>query len=93
MPFQPLHTKNSLGSNFNQVNTMMKQLEKEQTVKTFKQAGGNAIITGKLPYDGGYGSLFYDSTNTPRIVLGILPDGTMGMVISKEGVSVLDVFS
>lgn len=39
----------------------------------------------------GYQILFDGTTN--RIIIGILPDGTVGMVISKEGEEVLDVFS
>lgn len=92
MAFRPISSKNSYSGNWNQVNDMVRQLNNEQTVKTFKQANGNAIITGKLPYDGGYGSLYYDSNGIARIVIGILPDGTMGMVVSKDGVDVLSLF-
>lgn len=89
MGFQPLNTGNSLGSNYSQVNTMMKQLEKEQTVKTFKQTGGNAIIQGRLP-SGKYGQLYYDSTGTARILIGQHPvDGHMGIWVSKDGVDVI----
>ena len=72
---------------------MVRRLNKEQTTKTFKQPGGNAIITGKLPYEGGYGSLYYDSDGIPSIVIGILPDGTTGIAISKPGEDVLSAFS
>lgn len=90
MLFQPLHTQNSLGSNFNQVNNMMKQLEKEQTVKTFKQAGGNAIVQGRYA-EGKYGQLYYDSDGLRRILLGQHPvDGRMGLWISKDGIDVID---
>ena len=33
-----------------------------------------------------------DEQGTPRIILGRLPDGTYGLVISKPGVDVLKVF-
>lgn len=36
---------------------------------------------------------FKDTTGTPRIILGRLPDGTHGLVISKEDVDVTSVFS
>lgn len=36
--------------------------------------------------------LVYDEANL-RIILGRLPDGTYGMVVSKEGVDVDDLFS
>jgi len=92
MSLTPVSSQNSDASNLSQVNNMIRQLNNEQTTKTFKQANGNAIITGKLPYEGGYGSLYYDSNGIPRIVIGILPDGTTGFVVSKEGENVLDAF-
>lgn len=91
--FRPLNTQNSKGSNYSQINDMVRQIKNEQTTKVFKQASGNAIVQGKLPYSGGYGSLYYDTNNVPRILIGIAPDGTMGMFVSKEGESVLDAFS
>lgn len=39
----------------------------------------------------GYQILFDGTVH--RIIIGILPDGTVGMVISKEGNEVLDQFS
>lgn len=35
--------------------------------------------------------VLYDGT-VHRLIIGLLPDGTIGMVISKEGVDVFDVF-
>lgn len=93
MSLRPLLTTNSQASNYSQVNDMIRRINNEQTTKTFKQAGGNSIVEGKLPYEGGYGSLYYDADNIPRIIIGIAPDGTMGIFVSKEGVSVLDAFS
>lgn len=90
--FRPLSSQNSNSSNISQINDMIRSLNKEQQTKTFKQPSGNAIVEGKLPYEGGYGFLFYDPNGIPSIVLGILPDGTMGMVVSKEGVDVLSLF-
>jgi hypothetical protein len=93
MVFRPLTTSNSQQANYGQVNDMMRRLDKEQTTKTYKQAGGNAIVEGRLPYSGGYGSMYFDSDNVPRIIIGILPDGTTGIVATKYGVSALDVFN
>jgi hypothetical protein len=81
--FQPLNTNNSDATNYNQVNNALRQLDKEQVTKTFKQPGGNAVINGRLPYSGGYGSLYYDSTNVPRIIVGIAPDGDIDIGVSK----------
>lgn len=91
--FRPVTSKNSYSQNWNEMNNMIRQLNKEQTTKAFLQPGGNAIITGKLPYEGGYGTLYYDTDNVPSIVIGVLPDGTTGLVIAKSGENVLDVFA
>lgn len=83
MSIQPLNTANSLATNYNQINDALRQLNNEQVTKAFKQAGGNAIVEGKLPYSGGYGSLYYDSDNVPRILIGIAPDGQIDIAVSK----------
>lgn len=62
-------------------------------VNVVRQDTGNAIIQGKLPYNGGYGSLYYDTNGVPNIIIGILPDGTTGLVIAKPGENVIDAFS
>lgn len=93
MSFRPLTSQNSNSQNWGQITDMVRQLNKEQTTKAFKQAGGNALVTGKLPYEGGYGTLYYDSNNIPVIVIGILPDGTTGLVVAKPGENVLDAFN
>lgn len=94
MALLPLSTDNSIGGNYNQVNNMVRQLNKEQLTKVFKGAGNNnAIIEGKLPYTGGYGTMYYDANGVPIIIIGILPDGTTGIAVAKPGVSVLSAFS
>lgn len=90
--FRPIASNNSYGQNWNEVNNMIRQLNKEQTVKTFKQASGNAIINGKLPYTGGYGSLYYDSNGVPSILIGIDPDGNVNIHAADDGVDVLSLF-
>ena len=93
MTLRPLSTQNSTSTNYGQINDMIRRLDKEQTIKAFKQSGGNAIVEGKLPYDGGYGTLYYDTNNIPRIIVGVAPDGTIGIFVSKDGESVIDAFS
>jgi hypothetical protein len=88
MVLQPISTGNSQSSNYNQINDMVRQLNKEQTTKVFRSGNNNAIITGKLPYDGGYGTLYYDANGIPAIEIGILPDGGVGLKIAKSGVDV-----
>lgn len=36
--------------------------------------------------------VYNDNSGTPRILIGVLPDNNTGLVISKEGTSVLEVF-
>lgn len=94
MPFRflPITRGSSFEESLPVINGNFAQLDSESVTKTFNQPGGNSIVQGKLPYEGGYGSIYYDTDGTPRMILGILPDGTMGFVISKEGVDVLTVF-
>lgn len=91
--FVPIGPGSDLDTVLKAVNGNFAQLDNETVTKVYKQAGGNAIVEGKLPYDGGYGALYYDSNNIPRIIIGILPDGTMGIVVSKDGINVIDWFS
>jgi hypothetical protein len=81
-----------LGDAIRVVNENFRDIDNSFRVNVVRQANGNAIVQGKLPYDNGYGTLYYDASGVPRIIIGILPDGTTGLVISKEGESVLDVF-
>jgi len=37
--------------------------------------------------------LVADEDGLVRMIIGVLPDGTIGIVISKEGINVLDVFN
>lgn len=91
--FSPVGANASFAEALPVINNNFAQLDGEAVTKTFKQANGNAIIEGKLPYEGGYGNLYYDSTPLPRLLIGITPDGDVDIVKSKAGVSVLDVFS
>lgn len=36
--------------------------------------------------------VYKDNSGTNRIIIGVLPDGDTGIVISKEGIDVLTVF-
>lgn len=94
MPFRfvPVASNASLQEALKAINANFAQLDQETVTKTFKQANGNVIIEGKLPYEGGYGSLYYDTDGIPRVLIGIAPDGTTGLFVSKPGESVLDAF-
>lgn len=93
MSLLPTSSTNSLGSNWNTVNDAIRQLNNEQITKTYKQPNGNVIVEGKLPYSGGYGTIYYDSNGVPIIIIGILPDGNVGIAVAKPGNNVIDAFS
>jgi hypothetical protein len=59
-------------------------------VNVVRQDSGNAIIQGKLPYDKGYGTLYYDTSGIARIIIGILPNGKVGLIVSKDGIDVIN---
>ena len=88
--FRPVSSQNSNRQNLGQINDMVRQINNEQTTKVFKQPGGVSIIQGKLPYEGGRGSLYYDSNNIPSILIGITPDGDMAIVVAKPGENVIE---
>lgn len=91
--FVPINPGSELNQALNAINNNFAQLDNETVTKTFRQAGGNAIVEGKLPFDGGYGALYYDTSGVPRILIGTTPDGDVDIVKSKTGISVLDVFN
>lgn len=93
MNLRPLTTQNSQGQNYGQVNDMIRQLNKEQTTKAFKQPGGNAVILGRLPYQGGYGILGYDTDAMARILIGIAPDGEIDIAASKPGYDITTLYT
>lgn len=82
MPRQ-LNTNNSYKQNTNEVNNLIRQLNREQISKTF---GGsdNRIIIGKLPTTPvKYGMLFY-LDGTPHIII----TAEDGMVAAEVGTDV-----
>lgn len=95
MPYRfiPVSPGTSQDQAMNVINNNFAQLDSEAVTKTFNQAGGNAIIEGKLPYDGGYGSLYYDKDNVDRIIIGIAPDGEIDIGASKPGESVTSLYT
>lgn len=48
---------------------------------------------GRTISNQGLTTIYNDTSGTPRIIIGMLPDNTMGLVISKEGIDVLSAFS
>jgi hypothetical protein len=95
MPFRfiPVNPGTDIDGAMSVMNNNFAQLDNESVTKTFKQSGGNAIVEGKLPYSGGYGSLYYDSDNVPRILIGIAPDGEPDIGMSVTGESIVDLYT
>jgi hypothetical protein len=40
-----------------------------------------------------YTRIYNNAQGVPTIIIGLLPDGTTGIVVAKEGENVLDVFA
>ena len=93
MSLRPLGIKKDDKSQNRLLGDNFRNIENRFRTNVVRQANGNAIVTGKLPYDGGYGNLYYNTDGVPTIIIGILPDGTTGLVIAKEGEDVLDAFA
>lgn len=92
--FVPASQNASLPELIRLSNTNFSQLDSENVTKTYKQASGNAVIEGKLPYEGGYGILIYDATGVARILIGLAPgDAHVGMWTTAEGYDVLEELS
>lgn len=89
--FTPLSSKAKLPSIVRQINDNFRQLDAETNSKTINAGNGRyAMRSGRLP-NGRYGEIFYDSTGTPRILIGQAPaDGRPGIWITKAGYSVLE---
>lgn len=87
--FTPLSSKASLQAVIRQTNDNFRQLDAETNSKTIIAGGGkNAMLSGRLP-NGRYGELFYDSTGTPRVLIGQAPNGRPGVWVTKPGFNVL----
>lgn len=74
------------------INNNFAQLDNEAVTKTFRQASGNAIIEGKLPYDGGYGFLLYDENGLASIIIGRDPYGNMVIAAAKQGTDIFTAY-
>lgn len=87
--FVQINSKSSMPSALQQINRNFQFLDQEVNTKTYSQAGGSSMISGKLS-NGRYGELFYDAQGTPRILIGQAGDGRPGIWITKQGYSVMD---
>lgn len=94
MSLKPLNSSNRYSNNLGQINDMVRQLNNEQQVKTFKAANNiNAVITGRYQ-DGRYGLVISDDAGDRRVLVGQAPDdGRPGVWVSKEGQDVIDLLT
>ena len=54
----------------------------------------NATLTAKdLIYSSDYSTETYYDESNPRILVGLLPDGSYGFIVSKPGYDVTQLFS
>lgn len=92
--FTPITGNTSQAQILAMINKNFAELDNENVTKVYRGKDGNiAIIEGKLPYPGGFGTMQYDSDSNSRIILGIDPDGNVGLHISKDGYDMVDLFA
>lgn len=60
---------------------------------TFKGQKKTDTLDSKIRIEDGNGRLLVNDGTNNRIIIGLLPDGTFGLIISKEGYDVLSLFS
>ena len=88
--FVPLPQNASTNDIARVTNRALERLDGESVTKTYRQPGGNAVITGKLPH-GGYGTLYYDADGVPVILIGQAPgDKRMGIWQVEPGKNVIE---
>lgn len=88
--FTPIPSKANLQQALQLINRDLMALDAEATTKSYKQAGGNAVVMGRLP-NKKYGIALSDIGGKQRILLGQHPkDGHIGLWITKEGIDVMD---
>lgn len=88
--FTPIPSKANLQQALQLINRDLMALDAEATTKSYKQAGGNAVVMGRLP-NKKYGIALSDTGGKQRILLGQHPkDGHIGLWITKEGIGVMD---
>ena len=88
--FTPIPSKANLQQALQLINRDLMALDAEATTKSYKQAGGNAVVMGRLP-NKKYGIALSDTGGKQRVLLGQHPkDGHIGLWITKEGIDVMD---
>ncbi len=95
MTLQPVNSNNSNKANLNQINDMIRGLNREQQVKVFNGSTGDpAVIIGKYATER-YGLVISDLDGAyRRILIGQHPvTGAAGIWVSIDGVDVITELS
>ena len=88
--FTPIPSNANLQQALQLINRDLMALDAEATTKRYKQAGGNAVVMGRLP-NKKYGITLSDTGGKQSILLVQHPkDGRIGLWITKEGIDVMD---
>lgn len=90
MTFRPVVSSNSNKQNLGQINDMVRNLNKEQQVKTFNGTNGEPAVTIGKYETGKYGLVGSDTSGYRRILIGQAPDdGRPGIWVSRAGIDVI----
>lgn len=63
-----------------------------QTKKKYTGQQSTSVLNGQLRFEEGNNRLVLHDGDNYRMVIGILPDGTIGIAISKVGEDVFEAF-
>lgn len=63
-----------------------------ETKKKYTGSASTSVLNGQLRIDDGNNRMVLYDGNYYRMIIGVLPDGTVGMIISKPGVDVFSLF-
>lgn len=87
------------GINVNEASPSQMMYTNDYSTTTWRDNNGNITLQEGLLPSGNYGQNVYNGTSqyslsgTPQILIGVLPDGTVGIVQSISGVNVNNLFS
>lgn len=63
------------------------------TKKKYTGQGNTSVLSGQLRIEDGNNRMVLFDGTVYRLILGLLPDGTIGLVISKPGIDVFSAYS
>lgn len=60
--------------------------------KKYAGQDNTSVLSGQLRFEEGNNRLVLHDDTVYRMVIGVLPDGSIGVIISKPGKDVFDLF-